>query len=100
MYKKFKPQETGGYDGGAVFIFRYEKNVLSDLRLVFSGETIIRDKSAESLLVGKHLPLDKKEVAAFAAHFKTYLSGLENPTPLLRAGLLNFIESSLAALAN
>jgi CO/xanthine dehydrogenase FAD-binding subunit len=100
VYKKFKPQETGGYDGGAVFIFRYEKNVLSDLRLVFSGETILRDKSTESLLVGKNLPLNKKDAAAFVAHFKTYLVGLENPTPLLRAGLLNFIESSLAALTD
>jgi len=98
VYKKFKRQESGDMDGGAVFLLRNDKNVLTDLRIVFAGTVILRDKNSESLLIGKRLPLDKKETSGFVERWKNYLEGLGNPDDLFQSSLLNFIESSLDVL--
>jgi CO/xanthine dehydrogenase FAD-binding subunit len=100
VYKKFKPQETGGPDGAAVFILKNRKNVLTDFRFVFAGEMTLRNKNTESLLVGKNLPLGKKDVAGFVEQFSTYLTGLGTVAVLLQTSLLNFIESSLIAITD
>jgi CO/xanthine dehydrogenase FAD-binding subunit len=100
VYKKFKRQETGEADGGVVFLLRSGKDALVDLRLVFAGEMILRDKNSESLLIGKRLPLDKKEIAGFVGQWKAYLEGCGNQGLLFQSSLLNFIESSLDVLKN
>jgi CO/xanthine dehydrogenase FAD-binding subunit len=98
VYKKFSHQETDGMNGAIVCIFRNQKNILADLRVVFSGGVIIRDKNSESLLIGKSLPLSKKDAVNFLNCWETYLQGLVNISPLLRFGLTRFIESGLSAL--
>ncbi|MDR0374702.1 MAG: FAD binding domain-containing protein [Treponema sp.] len=98
VYKKFKRQETGEFAGGAVFLVRSEKNTLTGLRVVFAGDVVLRDKNSESLLVGKRLPLDKKDAAGFAERWNAYFEGIGNQDFFFKASLLKFITSSLDAL--
>ncbi len=102
-YKKFTRRETGGamndgVTGGAVFLIRNEKNTLAALRILFTGDIILRDKNSESLLVGKRLPLDKRERILFMDQWERYLLSVGNTAPLFRSTLLQFIESNLDVL--
>jgi hypothetical protein len=83
-----------------VFVVRYQKNILSDIRVIFTGETVIRDQNSETFLTGKHLPLDKRDVAHFLELWEGSLSPLDNPHPMLRAKMLNFIEYCILELTD
>ncbi|MDR2392870.1 MAG: FAD binding domain-containing protein [Treponema sp.] len=99
-YTKYKPQETGAESEVMVLILRNQKNVLTDIRIVFAGDRVIHDKSSESLLMGKRLPLERKHVLMVVDHWKTHLALGYQVEDLLQARLVNFIESSLLALTN
>ena len=81
-------------------ILRNQKNVLTDIRIVFVGDRIIHDKNSEILLIGKRLPLERKQVLMVVDHWKTHLASFYLTEDLLQARLLNFIESNLLALAD
>jgi CO/xanthine dehydrogenase FAD-binding subunit len=107
FYRKFNIRGNNESGGVIVFILKTEKNILRDLRIVFSGNMIVREKNGEALLGGKSLPLDKRDVAAFLEHWKSHLSGLENaaisgegsPGDMTKAQILNFIEASILGFA-
>ncbi|MFP3043030.1 FAD binding domain-containing protein [Treponema primitia] len=101
LYKKFSDQypvdESGG---GAVFMARIQKNILTDLRMVFAGQIVLRDKNSETVLVGKQLPLDRRDAVHFSELWKTFLSAVEIPGFMLRAKLFNFVESCILSLSD
>jgi CO/xanthine dehydrogenase FAD-binding subunit len=99
-YTKYRPQETGGEGGVVVLILRNQKNVLTDIRLVFVGDRIIHDRNSEALLRGKRLPLERKHVLMFVEDLKAHLNALGMAVDLLQARLLHFIESRLLALVD
>jgi CO/xanthine dehydrogenase FAD-binding subunit len=99
LYRKFKSKETGE-EGVIVMIIRNQKNILTDIRLVFAGNIILRDKNSETLLIGKSLPLNRKDALSFAEHWKTYLSALDSPGDLPRVQIFNFIESGILGFAD
>jgi CO/xanthine dehydrogenase FAD-binding subunit len=94
------PYPESEFGSSIVFIARIEKNVLTDLRVVFAGETVIRDRNSEAFLSGKHLPLDRREIAHFIELWNTFLSALAAPAPMIKAKILNFIEEAVTALAD
>ncbi|MDR0643994.1 MAG: FAD binding domain-containing protein [Treponema sp.] len=100
VYKEFNHQETEDSHGAAVLILRNEKNILTDLRVVFAGRTILRDKNLESLLIGRRLPLTKKDAVSFVSHWDTYLSNIDEMPSLLRSGILSFIKSGVSVLTD
>ncbi|GHV79135.1 FAD-binding protein [Spirochaetia bacterium] len=105
LYKKFRGGETvdSSIDesgGGAVFMARIQKNILTDLRIVFAGQSVLRDKNSETSLAGKHLPLDRREAEHFSELWKTFLSAVENPGFMLRSKLYNFVESCILSLSD
>ncbi|MDR0786018.1 MAG: FAD binding domain-containing protein [Treponema sp.] len=100
VYKKFSSQETDNRDGASILILRSEKNILTDLRIVFAERTIIRDKNLESILIGRSLPLTEKDAVNFVNHWSVYLSGIREVSPLLRSIILNFIKSGVSALTD
>jgi CO/xanthine dehydrogenase FAD-binding subunit len=101
LYRKFKPAYPGdASEGAAVFIVRIQKNILTDIRVVFAGRVILRDKNSESVLAGKQLPLERKEARHFIELWEAYLSGVVIPGGLLRVKALNFIESSILGLTD
>jgi CO/xanthine dehydrogenase FAD-binding subunit len=98
-YRKFGSRDSGN-SGALVFVIKNPKNVLTDIRIVFAGEGILRDKNNETLLIGKQLPLNRRDAAVFVEHWKTYLSALESPSLIVRSEILNFIESLIFNLAD
>lgn len=99
-YTKYKSQETSAGSEVMVLILRNQKNVLTDIRIVFVGDRVIHDKNSEALLMGKRLPLERKHVFIAVDHWRTYLASLYPVEDLVQARLLNFIESNLLVLAN
>jgi CO/xanthine dehydrogenase FAD-binding subunit len=100
IYKKFESPYVGIESGGvAVFLVRVQKNILTDIRMVFAERAILRDKNSESFLAGKRLPLDRKDALHYVELWKTYLSAIELSGELIKAKLLNFIESTIIDLS-
>ncbi|MDR1374673.1 MAG: FAD binding domain-containing protein [Treponema sp.] len=93
-----RPGDSG--EGAAVFIAQIQKNILTEIRVVFAGRIILRDKNSETFLAGKQLPLDRREAKQFTDLWKTYLSAVETPSVILRAKLLNFIETGILGLTD
>jgi CO/xanthine dehydrogenase FAD-binding subunit len=95
VFRKFRDSSLAGPRACMVFIMKNQKNILTDIRVVFGGENILRDKNSETAIIGKHLPLSQKDAGEFTAQWQSYLNALSSPGPILRAELLNFIESTI-----
>ena len=100
-------------DGGILFIMKIEKNILTDIRVVYSGQYIFRSKPSETMLEGKRLPLDRKEADAFTEGWREYISGImDNETSevkpedryydpdLIKAQIMNFIEITISGISD
>jgi hypothetical protein len=83
-----------------VFILKNQKALLTDIRLIFAGEGLLRNKSAESFLAGKRLPLSRRDAADFVEQWRAYLSALDNSGPLIHWEILNFIKSLMSNLSD
>jgi CO/xanthine dehydrogenase FAD-binding subunit len=99
-HRKFGSRNSGKNGGVMVFILKNQKATLTDIRLVFAGEGILRDKNAEALLIGKHLPLSRRDAADFAEQWRVYLSALDKSGPLIHSEILNFIKSLMSNLSD
>jgi CO/xanthine dehydrogenase FAD-binding subunit len=100
LCRDFSAKESG--DNGiefAVFLARIQKDILADVRLIFSGTTILRDKNSELTLIGSRLPLDKKTCDSFVHVWEDHLSATEGRTEFQKAKLLNFIEQAILYFA-
>jgi len=100
--------------GGCILlILRNQKDILTDIRVLYSSQAILREKNAESMLMGKHLPLDHRDASAFVDAWKGYLSSMQdggNPVfsgeygnlspDLIKAQILRFIESTLLHISD
>lgn len=111
-YRKFTTHGSNKPGGAILFILRNQKSVLTDIRVVYSGRIILREKNSETMLAGKRLPLDRRDAAAFTESWKTYLSLLDDPenpafpeegadsrSDLMKAQILNFIETSIMRIS-
>jgi CO/xanthine dehydrogenase FAD-binding subunit len=93
LYKKFAGPYPGIESGGvAVFLGNIQKNILTDIRMVFAETAALRDKNGEAFLAGKRLPLDKKDALHYVELWDSYLSTVDMIGGLLKTKLLNFIE--------
>ena len=112
-YRKFETSGKNQPGGNILFILRNQKDILTDIRVVYSGQSILREKNCESMLSGKRLPLDRKDANAFLEGWQTYLSGLEGDEnsnfhiesghfkpELIKTQILYFIESTLAHISD
>jgi CO/xanthine dehydrogenase FAD-binding subunit len=101
LFKSFTdPYSENGAGGSLVFIARIQKNILTDLRIVFAGETVIRDKNSEAVLSGKRLPLDRRDISHFIELWRAFLSAVATPGVMAKARLLNFIEEAVMELTD
>ena len=112
-YQKFRGGSGSESGGSVLFIIRNQKNILTNIRVVYSGKIILRDKNSETMLAGKLLPLGRRETKAFVDSWKTYLSVFEgnedsvfpagngsSSPELMKNQLLNFIESTLTRISD
>jgi CO/xanthine dehydrogenase FAD-binding subunit len=94
-------------------ILRNQKDILTDIRVLYSSQTILREKNAESMLMGKHLPLNHRDASAFVDAWKGYLSSVQESSNaenseenrnsshgLVKARILRFIESTLLHISD
>jgi CO/xanthine dehydrogenase FAD-binding subunit len=116
-YKKFTDPYIGDDTAGSmVFLVRVQKNILTDIRIVYAGRMVIRDKNSEAVLAGKQLPLTDRDLAHFMGLWADHLSAVEpakaqddvsphsvsmvrDLNALMRAKMFNFIESCIRELA-
>ena len=114
-YTWFRKFKTHGHDrgrGNILFIVRNQKNILTDIRVVYSSQVCLREKNSEAMLEGKHLPLDRKHAAAFVDSWRNYLTGIsglgnsnfpkkdEDLRPeLVKTQILNFIEATIMRIS-
>jgi CO/xanthine dehydrogenase FAD-binding subunit len=99
IFKRFEQNHLPSSENGViVFIAKAQKNIISDVRLVFAGESLIRNRNFETLLSGQQLPLDRKAASNFVGLWETYLTELPYPNGLLAAKILNFIRSTIQDL--
>jgi hypothetical protein len=76
------------------------KNILTDLRVVFAGECVLRDRNSETLLTGKRLPLSHRQAQEFVTQWRQSLRESERPSPLIRSEILGYVESLVHNLAD
>jgi CO/xanthine dehydrogenase FAD-binding subunit len=111
-YRKFKPGGAGESGNVIVFILKNQKNLLADLRVVYSGNIILQDRNCETFLIGKRLPLNRKEAQDFIESWKRYLLAMESAAEnaagglsarqaaLLKVQIINFIENAVMEIAD
>ena len=101
LYKKFETQYMEyEYGGSAVFLVRIRKNILTDIRLVFAGSAVLRDKDSETALAGKRLPLDKRDAANFVELWESNLAEEGSLPRIMQAKMLGIIENGLRDLSS
>jgi len=112
-YRKLNISLASKPGGCILLILRNQKDILTDIRVLYSSQAIYREKDAESMLMGKHLPLDRRDALAFVERWKGYLSFLNdenkpvftgeygNLSPgLIKTQILRFIESTLLQISD
>ena len=111
-YRKFLGRSSNRAGGAILFIMKNQKNILTNIRVVFTGRTILREKNSETMLIGKRLPLTRRDVDAFVDSWKQYLSvygsvefyvfsdkeEFSNPE-LTKSQILNFIKFMLTRIS-
>lgn len=82
-----------------VFLARIQKNVLSEVKLLFGGIGVIKSKEFENLLTGKSLPIDRRSIESLMKEteriFTDSFSSVDN---FQKNCFFNLIEESLYLL--
>ena len=97
FYKKFFSQDSLNTNV-LIFIAKTAKNVLSDIRVIFKGNAILRNRNGENILTGKNLPLSRKTAVAFVDNWNVYLTG-NKVDDYTKYKLLNSIEENIFNLS-
>jgi len=90
-YKKFYSEDMYNHKT-VTFLAKTQKNILSDIKVVCKGDTILRNKNAEGILIGSHLPLYRKIAADFVESWKEFLSGSGKIDEFSKYEIINSIE--------
>jgi|TergutMp193P3_1026864.scaffolds.fasta_scaffold00303_3 CO/xanthine dehydrogenase FAD-binding subunit len=90
VYKKFYCEDIFK-SKALVFLAKTQKNILSDIRVVYKGDTILRNKNGEGFLVGKLLPLSRKTAGEFIEDWKKFLADSDEIDEFSKFELLNSI---------
>jgi len=98
IFKKFNGQ--GFFSGETVvFLAKTQKNILSEIRIVYKTNSIIRNKDGEAILNGKYLPLHRKTADEFVQNWKDFLANRQDETEFFKNALLNSIEKNVSNLS-
>ena len=86
-----------------VFLARAQKNLLSDIKLLFGSKQLIKSKEFENLLTGKGLPIDRRSVGALMKETEDIFNDTVTAAEISefqKAFFLNLIEESIYLLTN
>jgi CO/xanthine dehydrogenase FAD-binding subunit len=97
IYRKLRQiDDTGTGSMMLLFLTKMQKDILTDIRVVLAAGTVHREKSAESFLTGKHLPLAARDAETFVSLWKDYFADIETMDQRQREIAARCIESSIA----
>ena len=98
IYKKFYSEDS--YNSEVlVFLVKAQKNILTDIRVVYKSKTILRNKNSEDILSGKSLPFSRKAANDFVENWKQFLSERDNVNEFSKNALINNIEENVVILS-
>lgn len=103
-YKRLGPlgcitDETASF----VFLARVQKNLLSNVKLLFGGTQLIKSKEFENLLTGKGLPIERRTISALMKEAEHILKGSFSSNKMnafQKCCFMNLIEQSIYLLSN
>jgi CO/xanthine dehydrogenase FAD-binding subunit len=91
IYKKFFCEDYFNSET-LVFLAKTQKNLLSDIRVIYKGKAIFRNKEGEDILNGKYLPLNRKTANEFLISWLVYLDKRPEISKFSKNSLINSIE--------
>jgi len=91
IYKKFYGEDSFN-SNSLVFLAITQKNILSDIRVIYKANALYRNKIGEDILIGKYLPLSRKTTHDFIVSWIEYLAGKPEISEFSKNSLLNCIE--------
>jgi CO/xanthine dehydrogenase FAD-binding subunit len=94
VYKKFYPEDFFNSEA-LVFLASAQKSVLSDIRVVYRANSIIRNKNGEDILNGKLLPLNRKMSGDFIENWVEFLRGRNDVSEFSINAILAGIEENV-----
>jgi len=94
VYKKFLPEDFLNSEA-LVFLANAQKSVLSDIRVVYKANSIIRNKNGEDILNGKFLPITRKTADDFLANWVEFLRDRIDVSEFSKNALLAGIEENV-----
>ena len=98
IYKKFFVEGIN-LNESLIFLARTQKNILSEIRIIYKGLTIIRNKECEAILNGKSLPLSRKTSDEFIEKWREFLSNRHEISEFSKNALKNSIEENVFNLS-
>jgi CO/xanthine dehydrogenase FAD-binding subunit len=98
IYKKFYSEDI--YSNKVlVFMAKTQKDILSEIKVIYKGDSILRNKNADVILIGKHLPLNRKTASDFVENWKEFLSHNHEMDEFSKNELINCIEVNVYNLS-
>jgi len=98
MYKKFLCEDYFNSET-LVFLAKTQKSILSEIRVIYKGKSIYRNKEGEDILNGKYLPLSRKTANDFLINWLVYLDKKHEISEFSKNSLLNSIEEYILDLS-
>jgi CO/xanthine dehydrogenase FAD-binding subunit len=101
IYRKLRQVDDAGSGSmTSLILTKIQKDILTDIRVVLalSGSaavSVLREKSAESFLNGKQLPLNERDTEHFLTLWRTHLSEIEQMSPMQKDMATLCIESGI-----
>jgi len=94
VYKKFFPEDFLNSEA-LVFLANAHKSVLSDIRVVYKANSIIRNKNGEEILNGNLLPISRKTADDFIENWAEFLRERRDVSEFTKNALLSGIEENV-----
>ncbi|MCL2801447.1 MAG: FAD binding domain-containing protein [Treponema sp.] len=98
VYRKFYC-ENFQISESLVFLAKTQKSILSEIRVIYKGSSILRNKNAEDILNGKYLPLNHKTAGEFILNWSEFLAHKQNISEFSRNSIINSIEENVFNLS-
>ena len=97
LCKHFPSYSAHKYEEGfAAFLARVQNDTLSELRVVLSSASLLRDINSERSITGKKLPLSEEDIEAYTQQWHETLNAAPLISAFLKQRYLNFITESIS----
>lgn len=82
-----------------IFLLKYQKNIITDVRICFSSSTILRSKEFENSILGEMLPLSSKDISVILQNSQKYFTDENITHKFHKLIFFNLLEKCLLELS-